>query len=951
MVEQAMASNRVLRSAGAPRMRLLLLLFTSALLAGGLVVWPLATSASAASPRFYASPSGTGTACSSSTPCTLSEALSLAGSDSGAVTIYLVAGPGADCPASSHCQFDGDLTVGSGSESGLTIEGTGTGSGSSAASVLDGENSVENVGTTLTDNAGFAVTLDNLTVTGGYAGFYGGGGIYDNGGTMTVEDSTINDNSATDYGGGINNNGTMAVIDSTISNNSVEFGSSDGGGGVYDQGGDMTIVDSTISNNGAPTAYGGGVYDQGGDMTIVDSTISSNSAMFGGGGIYNSAGAISVAGSIVANSLSGGDCYLNTIQDLGYNLSSGTSCHFGTGDDGAGVGSLSSVTNLDLGDLAANGGPTETVDIPAGSPGAGAIGSLEVPIGGSPVDLCSDPSFPTVPGQSVSLRTDQRGVTRPGTDCSAGAYQLPPVIPPPPPPAPVVSSLLASSGPASGGTSVTITGKNLLGAAFVDFGTEEASSFEVVSPSEITAVSPPGSAATSVELTVITPGGTSDGLPFSYQATSTPPPASSEPAYHAIIPTRICDTRPGNPSGLSGAARTNCEGRAPGPGGVLTIQVAGLAGIPAGATEVALDVVAADPSASGYLSVYPAGTTRPGTSSLNFSAGATRANLVMVALPTSGASTGEVSVYNYAGTTNVVIDAEGYVATETTSGAGLYVPLTPSRICDTRPSNPSGLAGPALSNCEGKAPAAGGSLSVQVAGLGGVPGGATAAVVSIGAIDPLTSGYLVAYPAGTSAPEASDLYYAPGSEVTNSAIVPLGTGGAIQILSSGGAPNITVDLEGYITSASTALPANASSFVAAGMPTRICDTRPSNPSGLAGQELANCEGKAPGAGGSLPVQVTGLAGVPADATAAVVNITVTGTSATSYLSAAAYQPSADQAAPTTPPSALLVWNAGETLADLAIVPIGAGGQIYLTNHLGQAQVILDVVGWLVPVAG
>ncbi|HMD57285.1 MAG TPA: IPT/TIG domain-containing protein [Solirubrobacteraceae bacterium] len=75
------------------------------------------------------------------------------------------------------------------------------------------------------------------------------------------------------------------------------------------------------------------------------------------------------------------------------------------------------------------------------------------------------------------------------------------------PPAPVVTHLAPAKGPASGETSVTITGKNLAGATAVHFGAA-AASFTVSSNTQIVAVSPAGAAGTS-DVTVQTPGGTS----------------------------------------------------------------------------------------------------------------------------------------------------------------------------------------------------------------------------------------------------------------------------------------------------------------------------------------------------------------------------------------------------------------------------------------------------------
>ena len=73
---------------------------------------------------------------------------------------------------------------------------------------------------------------------------------------------------------------------------------------------------------------------------------------------------------------------------------------------------------------------------------------------------------------------------------------------------PTVTSISPISGPAVGGTAVTITGTNLTGATAVYFGTTAATSFTVVSDTSITATSPAGTAGT-VDVTVTTAGGTS----------------------------------------------------------------------------------------------------------------------------------------------------------------------------------------------------------------------------------------------------------------------------------------------------------------------------------------------------------------------------------------------------------------------------------------------------------
>ena len=85
--------------------------------------------------------------------------------------------------------------------------------------------------------------------------------------------------------------------------------------------------------------------------------------------------------------------------------------------------------------------------------------------------------------------------------------------------APAVTGLSPTSGPAAGGTLVTITGTDFTGATAVDFGTTAATNVTVVNSTEITADSPAGTGT--VDVTVTTPGGTSATSPadqFTYTA-------------------------------------------------------------------------------------------------------------------------------------------------------------------------------------------------------------------------------------------------------------------------------------------------------------------------------------------------------------------------------------------------------------------------------------------------
>ncbi|MFB6717523.1 IPT/TIG domain-containing protein, partial [Streptomyces sp. NPDC056237] len=83
--------------------------------------------------------------------------------------------------------------------------------------------------------------------------------------------------------------------------------------------------------------------------------------------------------------------------------------------------------------------------------------------------------------------------------------------------APVLNAISAGSGQVAGGNSVTLTGTNLLQATAVRFGATAATTYSVISATEIRAVVPPGAAGTT-PVTVTTPGGTSNSVTYLYLA-------------------------------------------------------------------------------------------------------------------------------------------------------------------------------------------------------------------------------------------------------------------------------------------------------------------------------------------------------------------------------------------------------------------------------------------------
>jgi CSLREA domain-containing protein len=111
-----------------------------------------------------------------------------------------------------------------------------------------------------------------------------GGGIYNDGGTVTVTDSNLHSNRADGshcaYGGGIyNNGGTVIVTNSTLIRNRVEYFTGGRGGGIFNRNGVVILDNSTLEQNGVQAGldgYGGGVHNSGGTVTVVNCALDDN---------------------------------------------------------------------------------------------------------------------------------------------------------------------------------------------------------------------------------------------------------------------------------------------------------------------------------------------------------------------------------------------------------------------------------------------------------------------------------------------------------------------------------------------------------------------------------------------------------------------------------------------------------------------------------------------------
>jgi hypothetical protein len=216
------------------------------------------------------------------------------------------------------------------------------------------------------------------------------------------------------------------------------------------------------------------------------------------------------------------------------------------------------------------------------------------------------------------------------------------------------------------------------------------------------------------------------------------------------------------------------------PASPRTVPIAGLAGVPASAQAVVVNVTVVQPTAAGWLAVSPTGDSVPTT--VSFGAGRTVASLAVVPLSFTGSLTLRVS----GGSAQVLLDLAGYVpaATDTDGRLADYLTSGPTRLLDTR----TGTGTPVT---------AGHDLRVQVAGRAGVPVGATAVLLSATATHPTASGFLSVYPTGGAA-GTSTLNYATGQTVANAALVQLAADGSVSLRVATGSSHVILDVAGYL---------------------------------------------------------------------------------------------------------------------------------------------------------
>ena len=413
---------------------------------------------------------------------------------------------------------------------------------------------------------------------------------------------------------------------------------------------------------------------------------------------------------------------------------------------------------------------------------------------------------------------------------------------------------------------------------------------------------------------------TSNATPGSYVASADISGGACPAQFHltnsatkfvSLQPTRLLDTRAGR---LTADGLFDGGGAVPA-GGTLTLGVLNRAGVPTtGVSAVALNVTVTGTTDTGFVTVWPTGTTRPTASNLNYVPGQTVSNLAIVKVGDNG----NVSLFNSRGSSDLVADIVGWFPT--TSG---FTPIVPSRILDTRAGRSTidgqfqgiGALGPKA------------ELDLTTLGRATLPtSGVGAVVMNVTATGPTSQGFLTAWPAGSARPKTSNINYVVGETTPNLVITAAGSGGAVSLFSNAGSVDLLADVTGWFATSSELHPLT---------PFRMLDTRAGTTTGD-GQFVGT---GALGAAGTINLTITGRDGIPLSGTTAVVlNVTAVTPTANGFLTVW-------PAGNTRPIASNINFSPGRTSPNLVIVGIGSGGQVTLFNSAGATDVVVDAVGW------
>jgi hypothetical protein len=286
----------------------------------------------------------------------------------------------------------------------------------------------------------------------------------------------------------------------------------------------------------------------------------------------------------------------------------------------------------------------------------------------------------------------------------------------------------------------------------------------------------------------------------------------------------------------------------------------------------------------------------------------------MLASDIAGAADGGVLVTTQTATTGALRRYNG------ASGSALES-LTPGRLMDTRAGQSTvdgQFAGIGVRTANSV-------TELQVGGRGGVPADAEAVVLNVTVTGAEGSGFITVYPCGQAVPTTSNLNFVTGDTVANAVVVKMGAGGKVCLFAAESATHLIADVNGYFP---------AGSGFESLSPGRLLDSR-------AGQSTVDGQFAGIGlrtANSVTELQVGGRGGVPGDADAVVLNVTVTGAEGNGFITVfPCGQP--------VPTASNLNFVAGDTVPNAVVVKVGVGGKVCLFAAESATHLIADVNGY------
>lgn len=319
----------------------------------------------------------------------------------------------------------------------------------------------------------------------------------------------------------------------------------------------------------------------------------------------------------------------------------------------------------------------------------------------------------------------------------------------------------------------------------------------------------------------------------------------------------------------------------------MGLAVAGKGGIPTNASAAVLSIRVLNSTADGDLIVEAyRGNAKLATQQFVKGGSVSITTVVPV-------SSGAIQFRTTAGTARVIVSAVGYL---TSSGADGIDALSPQTIWDSRSAK------------VGRTP-----TSLAVAGVGGVPSDATAAVLTVQVVSPTASGQLLVEPHGDST-NVGVQQFTKGRSISATVVVPL-RDGAVQFRLSAGEARLIVATQGYLSP-------TAAGRLTATNPKLIWDTRTARitPSATA-------------------FAVAGRNEIPTDATAVLLNVEVVNPAAAGQLLVEPYG--------TRSSVGLQQFAKGQSISTTVLVPLyNRAAQVRVSA--GKARVIITSLGYVTP---